>query len=181
MKTIPVRELSQNGASKAIAAAEIEPILVTKNNEPSVWMVGARKVALASAQLEGDSSVYHDALVVVAVDLYSRGVLSIGRAARLAGTPLAEFILLCGRLGVPVLREPPGGLDAELAGLEAALQGEVPERKRDGGLPETAPIPHADPESVRVSALVTRDTSCKASHDEPNAEEYLTTAANLVA
>jgi len=69
LKTVPVRELSQNGASRVIAAAESEPVLVTKNNEPSVWMVSAREVALASAQLRGDGSVYRDALAVVAVAL----------------------------------------------------------------------------------------------------------------
>ena len=181
MKTVPVRELSHNGVSKVIAAAEREPVLVTKNNEPSVWMVSAREVALASAQLAGDSSVYGDALAVVAVDFYTRGILSIGRAARLAGTPLAEFILLCGKLQVPVLREPPGGLEAELAGLETALRGKRPATSRDSGLPETAPIPHGDPQSVRVSALVTPDKSRKTSLPETNAEEYLTAAANLVA
>jgi prevent-host-death family protein len=70
MKTVPVRELSQNGASKVIAAAENEPVLVTKNNEPAVWMVSAREVALVSEQLTGDRSVYGGALAVVAVDLY---------------------------------------------------------------------------------------------------------------
>jgi antitoxin (DNA-binding transcriptional repressor) of toxin-antitoxin stability system len=180
MKTVPVRELSQNGASKVIAAAEHEPVLVTKNNEPAVWMVGAREVALVSEQLTGDQSVYRGALAVVAVDLYSRSILSIGRAARLAGIPLAEFILLCGKLQIPVLNEPPGGLEAEFAGLEAALQGERPAPMHDGGLPETAPVPHGDRQSVRVSALVKRDNGRKSSLPEANDEDYLVAAANLV-
>lgn len=104
MKTTPVRELSQNGVSKVIAAAENEPVLITRNNEPAVWMVGARELAMASERLTGEDSVYRDALAVVAADLYRRGSLSIGRAARLAGVPLAEFILFCGRLDIPALR-----------------------------------------------------------------------------
>lgn len=181
MKTVPVRELSQNGASKVIAAAEAQPVLVTKNNEPSVWMVSARDIALASAQRAGDDSVYRDALAVVAVDLYRRGLLSIGRAARLAGTSLADFILLSGKMQVPVLREPPSGLEAELAGLEAALRGQRPPTKRDSALPDTVPVPHGDPKSVRVSALVAHTMSRTSATAENNAEEYLTAAANLVA
>lgn len=180
MKTVPVRELSQNGASKVIAAAESEPVLVTKNNEPSVWMVSARDIALASVQQAGDDSIYRDALGVVAVDLYRRGLLSLGRAARLAGIPLAEFILLSGKMHVPVLREPPGGLEAELAGLEGALRGSRPAINRDSALPETATVPHGDAGSVRVSALVTRKKGRRSSRPESNSEEYLTAAANLV-
>jgi antitoxin (DNA-binding transcriptional repressor) of toxin-antitoxin stability system len=180
VKTIPVRELSQNGASKVIAAAEVEPVLVTKNNEPAVWMVSAREVALVSEQLTGDRSVYGGALAVVGVDLYRQGILSIGRAARMAGTPLVEFIVLCGRLQVPVLQEPPGGLEGELAGPEAALRGERSAPRRDLGLPETAPVPHGDRESVRVSALVNGDTSHGGSLLRETPEEYLVDTANLV-
>lgn len=122
MKSISAREMSQNGASKVIAAAQSEPVLITKNNEPSAWVVSARDVALVSERLSGDDSVYRDTLAAVAAHLYSRDLLSIGRAARLAGMPLADFILLCGKVNAPVLREPPEGLEAELAGLEAAVR-----------------------------------------------------------
>lgn len=119
----------------------------------------------------GDSAVYDNVLAVVAVDLYSKGVLSIGKAARLAGIPLAEFMLLCGRLQVPVLRVPPEGLEAELEGLEAALEGKGP---------ETAPISHDDPQSVRVSMRVALDQDSSASLPGTIAEEYFTDAANIV-
>jgi prevent-host-death family protein len=181
MKTVTVRELSQNGASKVITAAESEPVLITKNNEPSAWVVSAREVALASAQVTGESAVYCSVLTVVAVDLYSKGVLSIGRAARLAGIPLAEFMLLCGRLQVPVLREPPGGLEAELEGLEAALARKGPVAAHDRSVPKTAPVRHGDPPSVRVSARVAPDLDGMSPLPEAIAEEYFTDAANLVA
>lgn len=122
MKTYPVQELSEHGVSKALATAESEPVLITKDGEPSVWMISAREVTRASAQLGNDRSVYASALAVIAVDLYRCGDLSIGKAARLAGSPPAEFIQVCGKMDVPALREPPGGLDAELRGLEAALE-----------------------------------------------------------
>jgi hypothetical protein len=122
VKAYPVQELSEDGISKAVATAESEPVLVTKDDEPFVWMISAREVTRASAQLGNDRSVYASTLAVIAVDLYRCGDLSIGKAARLAGSPLAEFIQLCGKMDVPVLDEPPGGLDAELRGLEAALE-----------------------------------------------------------
>jgi hypothetical protein len=94
---------------------------------------------------------------------------------------VAEFIFLSGKMQVPVLREPPGGLEAELAGLEAALQGQRPPTRRDSALPDTAPVPHSDPRSVRVSALFTGTMSRKSAATENDPEDYITAAANLVA
>jgi len=88
----------------------------------------------------------------VAIDLYRRGIISIGRAAEFAGIPLAEFIFLCGTLQIPVLREPPGGLEAELAGLEAALGGQRPTAGHSNTLPEIAPVPRDDHEATDLSA-----------------------------
>lgn len=180
MKTVSVRELSQNGVSKAVAAAESEPILVTKNNEPSVWMVSAQQVALASEQLAHDKSVIRGVMAIVAVHLYNRGDLSIGRAARLAGLPLVEFIALAGRLHIPVLHEPAGGLEAELAGLEAALQKPRSQANHGPGAPEAPSVSTRPPEPVRVSALLERDESGEGQAAKVEADEYLTSAANLV-
>ncbi|MDQ2741544.1 MAG: type II toxin-antitoxin system Phd/YefM family antitoxin [Chloroflexota bacterium] len=119
MKTVSVRELSHNGVSKVVTAAEAEPVLISKNNEPAVWMVSANELARVAARLGGDESVYRGALALVAVDLFDRGTLSMGRAARLAGLPLDEFIDLCGRMHVPMLRQPPEGFEAELAAFNA--------------------------------------------------------------
>jgi prevent-host-death family protein len=132
MKTVSVRELSHKGASKVVSAAETEPVLVSKNNEPAVWMVSAAELARVASQLEDGEGVYRDTLALVGVDLFNRGVLSMGRAARLAGIGLADFIDLCGRLHVPVLREPPEGFDGELAAFDAEVGGEEDSRVRSG-------------------------------------------------
>lgn len=84
MKTVTVRELSHEGASKVIRAAQSEPVLVSKNNQPAVWMISADAVARVAEQQPDDQGMYRSTLQVVAVDLFDHGVLSMGRAARLA-------------------------------------------------------------------------------------------------
>ena len=88
----------------------------------------------------------------MAIDLYRRGIISIGRAAEFAGIPLAEFRALCGTLQIPVLHEPPGGLEAELAGLEAALSGQRPTAGYSNALPDIAPVPRDEHEATDLSA-----------------------------
>lgn len=114
-------ELSHEGASKVIRTAETEPVLVSKNNEPAVWMVSAEALARVAEHRTGDQEIYRSALQVVAVDLFDRGMLSMGRAARLAGVPLGDFIDLCDRLHVPILREPDAGLVEEVGSFETWL------------------------------------------------------------
>jgi len=58
-------------------------------------------------------------LDVIAVEQYEHEVLTLGQAATLAGMALGDFIDLCGRLRVPVLWEPKGGLLAEVEAAEA--------------------------------------------------------------
>jgi len=123
MKTLSVRDLSSKGASSAVAAAETEPVLITKHGEPAVWMVAARKLAALAAERGGEEQVYRRALELIAVDLFDREVLSLGQASRLVGIALSDFIDLCARLRVPVLREPEEGIEAELASFDAWLGG----------------------------------------------------------
>ena len=84
-------------------------------------MVSAKELARVATHLEGDDDVYRRTLALVAVDLFDRGTVSMGRAARFAGMNLADFIDLCGQLHVPVLREPPEGFDGELAAFDSQL------------------------------------------------------------
>ncbi len=121
MKTVTVRELSHEGVSKAIRAAQTEPVLVSKNNEPAVWMVSADALARIATQQTGDQEIYRSTLQAVAVDLFNHDVLSMGRAAQLAGLPLGDFIDLCDRLHVPVLRESETSVAEEVDAFETWL------------------------------------------------------------
>jgi predicted HTH domain antitoxin len=56
-----------------------------------------------------------DVHVAVAVRLYQNEVISLGRAARIAGFSLSEFIDRLGALDIAVIRYPPEELERELA------------------------------------------------------------------
>jgi predicted HTH domain antitoxin len=58
-----------------------------------------------------------DVHVLVAVHLYERGLVSLGRAAKIAGAPLSEFIDRLSALKIPVARYSPDDLYRELAGF----------------------------------------------------------------
>jgi hypothetical protein len=132
VKTVSVGELSHNGVSKVVSAAESEPVLISKNNEPAVWMISARQLARVAGGHEGGEGLYANALRFLAVDLFDRGALSMGQAARLAGLSLGDFIDLCARLEVPTLREPSEGVESELDRFDAWFA---------SGRPHTAPAP----------------------------------------
>jgi prevent-host-death family protein len=55
--------------------------------------------------------------VAFAVRLYRDEVLSLGKAARLAGLSIPEFLDRLGELGIPAVRYSPKELDKELAVL----------------------------------------------------------------
>ncbi len=120
-KTVSVGELAHGGVSRAIRAAQQEPVLVSKENRPAAWIISAEKLAQVAAGGEESTEIYRRALALLAVDLYQSGTLTLGQAARLAGMSLGDFIDLCGRLRVPVLWEPVEGIGAEVDALAAAL------------------------------------------------------------
>lgn len=119
MKTVSIRELQHEGVSKTIRAAQHEPVLIRKGDKPAAWIVSAEELARVAAP--GQNNIYRGALQLIAVDLFDKGVLSMGQAARLAGLSLGEFFELCDRMQVPVLREPEGGIAAEVDTFERWL------------------------------------------------------------
>ncbi len=66
--------------------------------------------------------VYQHALQLLAIDLYRHEVLTLAQAARLAGLTLGALIDVCGRLHVPVLWEPKGGIGGEVDAVATALE-----------------------------------------------------------
>ena len=122
MKTLSVKDLYREGASRAVRAAEEEPVLISKNNEPAVWMIGSRALARVAAAGGADADLYRSAMQTLAVKLFDWGVLSLGRAAAMAELSLTDFMELCGTLRIPVFREPREGLEDEVNALDGWLQ-----------------------------------------------------------
>lgn len=117
--TVSVAQLGHGGASRAVRAALEEPVLVSKENRPAAWLVSAEQLARVAAATSDGGDAYRHALSLVATELYREGTLTLGQAARVAGLLLGDFIDLCGRLRIPVLWEPDGGLEADVEALEA--------------------------------------------------------------
>jgi hypothetical protein len=122
-KTFSVAELGHGAASRAIRAAQQEPVLVSKENRPAAWILSAEKLAQVAAARGPDvSDAYHQALELIAVEHYRDQTLTLGQGAKLAGMSLSDFIDLSSRLGVPILWEPEGGIASEVESLEGWLQ-----------------------------------------------------------
>ena len=122
VKTLSVAQLAHGGASRAIREAQKEPVLVSKENRPSAWIVSAERLAqVAAAHGAEAADTYQQALALIAVELYREATLTLGQGAKLAGMALSDFIDLCGSLHVPILWEPDGGIAAEVERLEGLL------------------------------------------------------------
>lgn len=121
MKTLSVREVNEN-VSRALQEARSQPVLVRHADQPAVWMVSAAEVARAAGWGQAGDGVYEKVLEVVAADLFDTGVLSMGQAARLLGITVNDFIELCDRLEVPVLRESDRSVEEQLDSFEHWLE-----------------------------------------------------------
>ncbi|HEV2124579.1 MAG TPA: UPF0175 family protein [Chloroflexota bacterium] len=122
-RTVSVAQLGHGAASRAIREAQQEPVLVSKENRPAAWIVSAEELARIAAARGMPMDVYQRTLELLALDLYSREVVTLGQAAKLAGMELGEFIDLCGRLRVPVLWDTGDDIGSELDALDASING----------------------------------------------------------
>jgi predicted HTH domain antitoxin len=95
MKTVNVSGL-KNNPSEALRMAHDDLVLVMNRNEPNALMIG-----LKSSKIIGMPGVRK----ALATALFKDGDLSLARSAKLADTPLADFIAHVSRLGIPVINQ----------------------------------------------------------------------------
>lgn len=95
MKTVNVSGL-KNNPSEALRMAHDDLVLVMNRNEPDALMIG-----LKSSNIIGMPGVRK----ALATALFKDGDLSLARSAKLANTPLADFIAHVSRLGIPVINQ----------------------------------------------------------------------------
>jgi prevent-host-death family protein len=104
MGAISVEELARRPARLIEEAESGEVAVVTKDGRP-----------LFLAVPYDERLAKEDVHVVVAVHLYEKGIVSIGRAAKIAGLPLTEFIDRLATLKIPVARYSSDELAREVA------------------------------------------------------------------
>jgi predicted HTH domain antitoxin len=121
VKTLTIGEVCREGVTKAVRTAEQEPVLIRRGDKPAVWMVSARDVARLALESGGDTS--RAALEILAARLFGDGVLTMNQAAQLAGVTLNDFLALCDRLQVPMVREYAEREFGEREQVMAAAQG----------------------------------------------------------
>ena len=94
MHTTNVRELKKN-PSRALRLAKDGPVLILKGNEPDALLIHLDK-----SLTETESGVRP----ALAASLYGSGGVSLGKAARISGLSLSEFVDHLGNLGVEIVR-----------------------------------------------------------------------------
>ena len=94
MHTTNVRELKKN-PSLALRLAREGPVLILKGNEPDALLIHLDK-----SLTETEASVRP----ALAASLYGGGGLSLGKAAKISGLPLSEFVAHLGSLGIEIVR-----------------------------------------------------------------------------
>jgi predicted HTH domain antitoxin len=120
-KTVSVAQLGHGAASRVIRDAQMEPVLVSKENRPAAWIVSADRLAQVARSRQAGADVYDRALAVIAVELYRETVLTLGQAAKLAGLALGDFIDLCADLDVHILSASNDELIADVEAIETAI------------------------------------------------------------
>jgi len=71
----------------------------------------------------GNQPVQHAARELIVLELFRRGKLSSGKAAKLVGMPLAEFIPYASRLGIPFFEMTEEEWEAECRQIEKVRHG----------------------------------------------------------
>lgn len=113
MKAYSIRQLKSN-PSRALREAREQPVVVMNRDQPEALLVHL-----------GDDSLLEDVGVrrALATALYRDGSLSLGKGARLAELPVADFMQHLSRLGIPVIRGSAAGLLEDAAAIETWRSG----------------------------------------------------------
>ena len=106
MKTIGVRALRENPGVLSQSAEAGEYVLVTNRSDP---------ISLA---IPFDEELLRSGVHInLAVKLYEEGVLTLPRAARIAQLSVEDFLVKLSILGIVVVDQDAGELEADLATL----------------------------------------------------------------
>ena len=109
MKAYSIRQL-KNNPSEALREARKHPVVVMNRDEPEALIVHLDDEALLS-----DAGVRE----ALATALYRDGSISLGKAARVARMPVADFMRHASRLGIAVYRGSAADVVSDAGAVEA--------------------------------------------------------------
>lgn len=93
MRTVNIRQLKTNPSTALAAAREGEVVVVMNRDDPQALLVDLKQL---------DAPDLPAVRVALAVSLFRSGSVSAGFAARMAGKPLSEMLMLLSRQGIPL-------------------------------------------------------------------------------
>ncbi len=108
MHAVNVHQL-KNNPSEALRKVKDAPVIVLKRDRPAAIMLNLDDEALLSQP---------DVKLALATELFRCGHLSLGRAARLAGMAIVDFMHHLSARGIPVIRGTAGQAKADLEALK---------------------------------------------------------------
>lgn len=114
MKAVNIRQL-KNNPSEALRLARKEPVVVMNRDEPEALLVHLDDETLLSEP---------GVRLALATALYRSESVTLGRAAKLAGIALADFMQHVSRLGIPAVRGTRATVREDARTLEAWLKQE---------------------------------------------------------
>lgn len=111
MHAVQVREL-KNNPSQALRIAEQDMVVVMNRDHPSALLLHFDEAILQKAGVSA----------ALATALFRDGGLSLARAAKVAGMPIADFMQHLSRLGIAIVQGTVGDAEKDLETLETWLQ-----------------------------------------------------------
>lgn len=111
MKAVNIRQL-KNNPSDALRMARQDLVVVMNRDKPEALLIH-----LDDEKLLSEPGVR----VALATALYKDETLSLGKAAKLAGMVLVEFMQHVSRQGIPVIRGDGGTVKKDVRNIEAWL------------------------------------------------------------
>ncbi|MEX2547830.1 MAG: UPF0175 family protein [Chloroflexota bacterium] len=107
MRSVGIRDLKDN-PTRALRAAREQPVLITNRDDPEALLLS----------LHGLGEHEPDVRLTLATTLFDQAGMSLGRAARLAGTSIEAFITHLGSRGIYVFRQKQDELAGDLRTLD---------------------------------------------------------------
>jgi predicted HTH domain antitoxin len=111
MKTVNIRQLKTNPSTALAAARDDDMVVVINRDHPQALLVDLEQLGVPDLAA---------VRVALAVALFRNAAVSAGFAARMAGKPLAEMLILLSSQGIPLTGNDKSAVDEAHAEMRSA-------------------------------------------------------------